>query len=526
MSRLATAAVPAVADRPDWAEIIEAQLLPEWRTQEWDQDRLLFTGLLDTSVTLAFTCSTPECGEPSRTKTSTCNGCTDQLKTYTGERSAFRRTSRANRSWRGQVLPQCEVTHDGKRCQRTATSRGLCRSHWSLWLPLRRRGSTFQEFMDGCAHVYARRDTCRVVGCEHEIVTATWGLCLPHDQQLTGHGMWPHSKQKFDEFILRARPLLRVHQFSLAGLTPALRSEILYVLQRRDEEGFHIDPSTIRVVIKKCDERCLTSLFDFTETEVAALPRSTAVQPFLRSARLHLTRLRVRCGHTDVYAGDTWDAALLGLMASDDRPYPAVRGTLDFTEIPVPWVKNLVKGWVRTTEPDVTTARNVIRTAKLACKALLLRAGGHDPAQLRLADMTAVVRDINTATRPDGQLYSSGYRTQQLGWWRELLEFGRAAGLMDDIPGDFAVLSIHRIDRQEPEEEKAGKSLPVVVIRFLDAHIDTLRPVSDRTLMGWGADDYALMYRTMYFIFRNTGRRLDEVMSLIRCVPNTEGSSM
>lgn len=87
---------------------------------------------------------------------------------------------------------------------------------------------------------------------------------------------------------------------------------------------------------------------------------------------------------------------------------------------------------------------------------------------------------------------------------------------MDDVPGDFAVLRTHRTDRYEPEEEKAGKSLPVAVIRVLDAHIDTLRPLSARTIVGWSADDYALMYRTMYVIVRNTGRRLDEVMSLKR----------
>src|SRR6202165_3021527 len=66
----------------------------------------------------------------------------------------------------------------------------------------------------------------------------------------------------------------------------------------------------------------------------------------------------------------------------------------------VSWVKHLVKEWVRHIEPDVITARYIIRTAKLASEALLLRAGGHDHTQLRLADMSAVVRSINTATHP------------------------------------------------------------------------------------------------------------------------------
>jgi integrase len=510
-------ALPAVAEPPDWAEIVETQLAVSWRPGEWNPELLLFTGLLDTSTTLAFTCSTPGCGEPSRTKATPCYECAQELKTYAGDRAVFRRTHTANRSWTGHALPQCEITHDGDRCQRTATTRGLCRSHWSKWLLWKRRGSTFEEYLEGCTDLYARRDTCRVIGCEHEIVTAVWGLCSPHDQQLSGHGTRARSRQRFDEFIVNARPLVRIHQFSLTGLVPALRAEILYVLQRRDDEGFHIDPTMIRTVIKKCDQRECASLLDFTEFEIAELSRSNAGQrSFLRSARLHLTRLQARHGRQDPYDGDLWDAALLGLVASGTRPYPAIRGTLDFSEITLSWVKHLVKQWVRHIEPDVITARYMIRTAKLACEALALRAGGHDPSQLRLADMTAVVRTINTATRTDGQLYSPGYRAWQLGSWRDLLEFGRSAGLMDDVPGDFAVLSTHRIDKQQPEEEKAGKSLPVAVIRVLDAHIDTLRPLFERTFVGWGADDYALMYRTMYFIFRNTGRRLDEVMSLKR----------
>ena len=479
---------------------------------------MLFTGLLDTSGTLAFTCCTPGCGEPSRTKETPCYECKQELKTtYVGERSEFRRTHTASRGWTGRTLTRCVVSHDDGRCERTATTRGLCRSHWSMWLKRRRDGYGFAEFVENCQTLYPRRATCRVVGCEHEIVSATWRLCQPHDLQFSGHGRRGRVRQRLDQFLATARPLVRIHQFSLAGMVPALRAEILYVLQRRDGEGFHLDPTMIRTVVKKCDERAARSLLDFTETEIAGLARSNAGQrSFLRSARLHLTRLRVLYDGDNPTDGDVWDVAVLGLHASGQRPYPATRGMLDFTQIALPWLKQIVKEWVRQTEPDVISARYMIRTAKLACGVLALRAGGHDPSKLRLVDMTAVARTINGCTRPDGQLYSAGYRSEMLGWWRTLMEFGRGAELMSDVPGDFAVLSIHRTDRQDPPEEKAGKSLPVAVIRALDANIASLRPLSDRVVVGWAADDYALMYQTMYSIFRNTGRRLDEVMSLKR----------
>jgi len=427
----------ALVDRQDWVAVVEAQLLGEWRNQEWDQERLLFTGLLDTSVTLAFTCVTPECGEPSRTKESPCYECAQELKSYTGDREAFRRTHRANRSWTGHELQQCLITHDGDRCQRTATNRGLCRSHFSKWQQWQRRGSTFDEYLHDCTDLYARRGTCQVIGCEHEIVTAAHALCGPHDQQFSGHGKMTRSRKRFDEFIVKARPFVRIHQFSLAGMPQGLRAEILYVLQRRDDEGFFVHPTMVRTVIKKCDERNLESLLEITEIEIAGLTRTnTAQRSFLRSARLHLTRLQVRYGYQNPYAGDIWDVAVLGLMASTSRPYLATRGVLDFTEITVAWVKNLVKDWIRHVEPDVVTAGHTIRTAKIASQALLLRTGGHDPTRLRLADMTAVVRDFNLATRPDGLLYSPGTRAQLLNSWRDLIEFGRSTGRMDNVPGD------------------------------------------------------------------------------------------
>lgn len=501
----------------DWESFVQSQLRVEWRREEWNPDLLLFTGRLDTSTTLAFTCCTPGCGEPSRTKETPCYECKQELKSFVGDRSTFRRSHKASRGWTGTNLARCIIASGGRRCERTATSRGLCRSHWSMWLKRQQHGGGFDDFIADCDTVYPRRDACRVIGCEHEIVSAKWGLCAPHDQQFSLGGRGTKTRDSLIEFLHTARPLVRIHQFSLAGMASRLRAEILYVLQQRDVEGFCLDPTMVRTVVKKCDERAVETLLDFTEAEVATLTRCNCAQrSFLRSARLHLTRLQVRFGSYDAMHGDRWDVALLGLHSSAERRYPATRGVLDFTAIPLPWVKTIAKEWVRETEPDVTSARHMIRALKIACEALTLRAGGADPAKLRLVDMTAVVRHINDLVRADGQPYSAGYRAEQLVLWRTLIEFGRCAGLMNDVPGDFAVLSIHRTDRQEPCEEKAGKALPVLVIRALDHHVQTLRPITERTVVGWTANDYALMYQTMYWIFRNTGRRLDEVMSLKR----------
>ncbi|WP_142283742.1 hypothetical protein [Mycobacterium gordonae] len=366
-----------------------------------------------------------------------------------------------------------------------------------------------------------------MVGCDHEQVSAKWRLCEPHDQQF---GRWRASRKTRDVegFLSSARPFVRIHQFSLAGIDPGLRAEIVYVLQRRDEDGFPLNPTVIRTVLKKCGEHGISSLLEFTEAEVAVMPRSRSEErSLLRSARLHLTRLRARYDGLDPTESDVWDTAVLGLEASRQRRYPAVRGTLDFTAVSLPWVKTLVKEWVRQTEPDVATARRMILAAKVACRALSTRTGGHDPAQLGLADMSAVVKQISDLRRGDGARYSITMRCAHLRLWRDLVEFGRSVDLLNAVPGEFAVLSTHRLDKEDPEQEKAGKALPAEVIRFLDAHLDRFRPTVERVRVGWSGEDYAAMYQTMYVIFRNTGRRLDEVMSLKRdCLCyNTNGEA-
>jgi len=66
----------------------------------------------------------------------------------------------------------------------------------------------------------------------------------------------------------------------------------------------------------------------------------------------------------------------------------------------------------------------------------------------------------------------------------------------------------------EPDEESSGKAIPPAVIAVLDAHLPEFRPTKERIIGNWTGADLALMYQTMYLIFRNTGRRLTEVMSL------------
>ena len=101
-----------------------------------------------------------------------------------------------------------------------------------------------------------------------------------------------------------------------------------------------------------------------------------------------------------------------------------------------------------------------------------------------------------------------------------MLMFLRQAGLMDHVPGSFDAagtrLRLSRPMKRESEaEDLLGRSLPDHVIAQLDAHLDRLGDNSaDFAQLGWSAEDIRRMYRTVYQLIRDTGRRPHEVTTL------------
>lgn len=58
---------------------------------------------------------------------------------------------------------------------------------------------------------------------------------------------------------------------------------------------------------------------------------------------------------------------------------------------------------------------------------------------------------------------------------REVIEYGRASGLMDAVPDPFRPKTRHRV-HDDPNEDEAAKALPERVIRQLDARLHLLGP--------------------------------------------------
>ncbi len=203
------------------------------------------------------------------------------------------------------------------------------------------------------------------------------------------------------------------------------------------------------------------------------------------------------------------------MRSAPDRPHLAVTGQLDFRGIRQQWLRDLVLEVTRARRPSVTEARRDIQVAEIASLALAGRPHGNVPARLSLADMTVAFQAFKEARNPQDQVvYSVSHRRALLGRWRGLLTFARAACLMDDIPGSFALTTDHSIPDEERHEDELGEAIPEPWIAHLDAHLHLLGTTSAYRTGGWGAEDFAEMYRTVYQLARDTGRRPNEIVSL------------
>lgn len=320
--------------------------------------------------------------------------------------------------------------------------------------------------------------------------------------------------QRLAHYYARSRDAsIKRNQFSLAHLSPTMQAEFLYGLQRREADGFNIAPSVVRRLLIKLPVD-LNSLLDLPEEfdrSVGAL-----VKGLLRGLTLHARRLDVALLDTDPTADEVWKPAVIGLASAPNRNYPAAFGVIDFRPITQPWLRELVKAYGRAVRPPTTDLQRIVTSTTLASQVLANRANGDEPTKLEMADMSAVVHAFTTACHPDGRPYSASHRHALLGHWRRTLDFCRHAGLMDHIPGTFAVHpKYHVIPLGQKRDDDLGRAIPEHIITQLDSNLHLMNQ-STFTQLGWSSDDFAAMYVVVYKLLRDTGRRPNEIVSLRR----------
>lgn len=513
------------ADLDAWTAWLEAAIDPGWRVDEWDAANWLFTGDLANPRTAVWKCVTVACDAVMKARRQRCQPCELAFAATDLSPTEFATTYVPVRltAFPGEAAGRCIVGHGEKRCGFAIFTRGLCQSHYGLWRIYERRhpGSS----MDGWAQTVARPRTaptggCLVGGCE-EALQSGLGLCCYH------HRKWKQDTAGTggpQDWASRQSTYLRANQFTLLQLNPTLRLEFRYALQQRDAHGGKIDPPSVRATARAFAD--LSTLVGVDQATALAMLTGKGINN--ESHAKELVR-RVRFGY-DEYGGikhtdkEVWDLAIAGVASdttrSGRRRHP---GTADFSAIQQRWFRDVILAWARTADPDSKRLGITLKACVRASRALSQRpGGGHDPATLRLVDVDAVVKMFQTVRRDDGELYSATQRRRMLGFFFEMLDFGRRAELMDQVSGSFARRGSHRIAGEETNEDEIGKALPESVIHQLDTHLELIGDGFPHGRLP--GEDVKAMLRTVYVLLRDTGRRTSEIAGLGReCLEHVDG---
>jgi hypothetical protein len=264
---------------------------------------------------------------------------------------------------------------------------------------------------------------------------------------------------------------LRREGFCLAGLPEGLRVELLYGLQQRDQAPPPLDPTEVQILLSRLgDAGSLRDADPHAVCESGGTVYNSSTRGLFRDLRRHLDRAWAQYSSTDPFAGDTWQVALLDLRINASRRWPATQGVVDFHVIEQPWLREVVKDWARATR-YLQRLRETLRACRAASHALT---AASSPANLGAGEFTRILDAISTERRVDGSLYSASHRNLMLYQFCQVIEHGRASGLMATVPVigiEIAVLLVQivgietddlRADRDSARGHRLG-ARPVVV---------------------------------------------------------------
>jgi len=509
--------IPYELDHPGWVGYLRGFLAPlgDWRPDEFDADRWLFTGNPDNPRTTSERCRVLACDTIVSSRC-LCGICRRALTGSDLDETTFIATHQPPAT-RQRLTELCDVSRGERRCQRRRASNqtGLCHAHTNQWNRRGRHlGLTGRQWSAQVARPLPGREACLVSDCcdDSKLAVQVCGLHVAAWRR-SQHGLADDNRLTLEQWAAQQPPRhLQVHQFSLAELSPTPRWELLYALQQRDAQGQRLDPMAVKGLAK-----ALRGIDALATTPYREVQRRLNKAPNVRAYANMLTRivqLRFEAfrgiEHTDK---DVWDCLALDLQAPRMGRRPNL-SSVDFTPLSQQWLRDAAKEWVRTFHPDSTKLKRTMQACTLASQALSRRpGGGHQPHDLRFPDMTAVFEAIKGATQSNGQRYDARYRRGLWAGFHAVIDLGRSTEILADLSGTFSRHSNHSMGHEEANEDEIGKAIPETVISQLDAHLDLLE--AGRTYGHiWSIADTTTMFRTAYQVLRDTGRRPGEVVSL------------
>ncbi|HET6481192.1 MAG TPA: hypothetical protein VFG35_14305 [Actinoplanes sp.] len=326
-----------------------------------------------------------------------------------------------------------------------------------------------------------------------------------------------------DGWIAGQSPYLTGFQFSLIGLPELLRHELLYALAVRDKQRHTLSPHATRMVI-----RGLAGVESIAALIGKTLPGRSHIDGNGRAHWNDIVRVvRNAFGRfrgIDPLDQPVWELSDLGLPSRTRSGVRVNPRQLDVTRLRQGWLRQLLAGWVRETNPDNAAFRRAFDACLAASQALAARpGGGHDPGALKATDMDAVVTVIRNRQRRGGSgPLSYAARSEVLSSFCKLLDAGRRLQLLDHLASAFARQQHHTIPYEDSSEDQAGKAIPELVIAQLDAHTHL---IGGNTAYGdFPLEAVQAMFRTIYILMRDTGRRPWEVRWLrIDCLDTDAG---
>jgi integrase len=275
-------------------------------------------------------------------------------------------------------------------CRRPARGHGLCQGHHLRWVDAGRPDVTaFAASTDPRWRRHRPNLRCRIDGCGYGV--ARGGLCQLHHQRWQRAGepdlpgwladppaikqpapgavcriahcdLWPQAAGPFchshtNTWRANGRPDIEVFVAGFAEVTateeqiirldrlgPQLRLEIGYALQcRRDRPGSKTFPAVVMLLVRALAAANVSSLLERTEDEWRTqigrpAPKDSNMRALLIYARRQVADLVEAGGWETEFGREVWQMRRLGFTGNQ---------RLDFTGIGQPWLRELVKRWLR-----------------------------------------------------------------------------------------------------------------------------------------------------------------------------------
>ncbi|MGA4844728.1 tyrosine-type recombinase/integrase [Streptomyces sp. G45] len=379
-------------------------------------------------------------------------------------------------------------------CERPWTDSGtrpVCRSHW--W-QLQKHGGTLEEFLaDPSIKGLPGLGDCAVLACNRRAVSAgETRLCHAHEKRI-----WTLRKDPgFDEETwLRTAPSgAFAAEVSFRGLPALVVAQLLFGLQHRCHRGARTEIGNFRALIDR-------TIRPSGATRLEDVPDPAAnSEALILLNRTRIYAIRAVKTPEGEYAKDEWDLVAFGH-----------RGSLVFTAIHQPWLRETAKRWardylskVRSKSASSHAQQHLHGLAKLSDTLRARPDRGMDKAALARADIENFLNRMSFL-EANGQM-SALTRIAYISKARNVLREGRAMGLtrpdgpLAGLPDDF-VITRHDVPKP-PEPSEEGQDLPAEVMRQLGAHLDSFEAMTCYEI------------RLSVELLMDTGRRPEEICRL------------